>query len=115
MSVDFSFKDSCNGVKAALEAAILEALQGIGEAAEKHAKAKAPVDTGNLRDHIRHMVVEDDKSVLIGTYDEEVPYALYVEVGTHKMAAQPFLKPAAAEHGSEYRKIIEAALKNNGL
>lgn len=113
MSVEF--KDNSKAVKAALEAAILEALQGIGEAAEKHAKEKAPVDTGNLRDHIRHMVVEDDKSVLIGTYDEEVPYALYVEVGTHKMAAQPFLKPAAADHKGEYRKIIEDALKNNGL
>lgn len=113
MSVEF--KDNSKAVKAALEAAILEALHGIGEAAEKHAKEKAPVDTGNLRDHIRHMVVEDDKSVLIGTYDEEVPYALYVEVGTHKMAAQPYLKPAAADHKGEYRKIIEDALKNNGL
>lgn len=113
MSVEF--KDNSKAVKAALEAAILEALHGIGEAAEKHAKEKAPVDTGNLRDHIRHMVAEDDKSVLIGTYDEEVPYALYVEVGTHKMAAQPYLKPAAADHKGEYRKIIEDALKNNGL
>lgn len=113
MSVEF--KDNSKAVKAALEAAILEALNGIGEAAEKHAKEKAPVDTGNLRDHIRHMVVEDDKSVLIGTYDEEVPYALYVEVGTHKMAAQPYLKPAAADHKGEYRKIIEDALKNNCL
>ena len=53
--------------------------------------------------------------LIIGTYDEEVPYALYVEVGTHKMAAQPFLKPAASDHKNEYRKIIEDALKNNGL
>lgn len=113
MSVEF--KDNSKAVKAALEAAILEALQGIGEAAEKHAKEKAPVDTGNLRDHIRHAVSEDEKAVYIGTYDKEVPYALYVEVGTHKMAAQPYLKPAAADHKGEYRKIIEDALKNNGL
>ena len=79
MSVEF--KDNSKAVKAALEAAILEALQGIGEAAEKHAKEKAPVDTGNLRDHIRHAVSEDEKAVYIGTYDKEVPYALYVEVG----------------------------------
>lgn len=115
MNVKVDFTDNSEEVADALRAAILEALQDLGEAAERHAKEVAPVDTGNLRDHIRHMVVENENSALVGTYDEEVPYAVYVELGTSKMAAQPFLKPSVSDHANEYRKIIEDALRNNGL
>ena len=49
------------------------------------------------------------KSVYIGT---NVEYSIYVELGTIKMDAQPFLKPAVADHANTYRKIIEKELKN---
>ena len=49
------------------------------------------------------------KAVYIGT---NVEYAPYVCLGTIHMAAQPFLKPAVADHANEYRKIIEKELKN---
>ena len=52
---------------------------------------------------------ENNKSVYIGT---NVEYSSYVELGTIKMDAQPFLKPAVADHANEYRKIIENELKN---
>ena len=52
---------------------------------------------------------ENNKSVYIGT---NVEYSSYVELGTIKMDAQPFLKPAVADHANEYRKIIEKELKN---
>lgn len=48
-------------------------------------------------------------AVYIGT---NVEYSSYVELGTIKMDAQPFLKPAVADHANEYRKIIENELKN---
>ena len=48
-------------------------------------------------------------SVYIGT---NVEYAPYQELGTIHMKAQPFLKPAVADHANEYRKIIENELKN---
>ena len=48
------------------------------------------------------------KSVYIGT---NVEYSSYVELGTIKMDAQPFLKPAVADHANKYRKIIEDELK----
>lgn len=50
---------------------------------------------------------EEDK-VYIGT---NVEYAPYVELGTHKMAARPFLKNAIANHTDDYKKIIEDGLK----
>ena len=49
------------------------------------------------------------KSVYIGT---NVEYSSYVELGTIKMDAQPFLKPAVADHANTYRKIIEKELKS---
>ena len=49
------------------------------------------------------------KAVYIGT---NVEYSSYVELGTIKMDAQPFLKPSVADHANEYRKIIEKELKN---
>ena len=49
------------------------------------------------------------KAVYIGT---NVEYAPYQELGTIHMAAQPFLKPAVADHANEFRKIFENELKN---
>ena len=48
-------------------------------------------------------------AVYIGT---NVEYSSYVELGTIKMDAKPFLKPAVADHANTYRKIIEKELKN---
>ena len=48
-------------------------------------------------------------AVYIGT---NVEYSSDVELGTIKMDAQPFLKPAVADHANTYRKIIEKELKN---
>ena len=49
------------------------------------------------------------KAVYIGT---NVEYSIDVELGTIKMDAQPFLKPAVAGHPNTYRKIFEKELKN---
>jgi len=54
-----------------------------------HAKRIVPVDSGDLRDSI-HPEVSDEGMFVVA--DEE--YAAHVELGTSKMAAQPFLRPA---------------------
>lgn len=48
------------------------------------------------------------KAVYIGT---NVEYAPYVEYGTSRMKARPFIIPAASSHGEEYRAIVEQELK----
>lgn len=50
----------------------------------------------------------NEKAEYIGT---NVEYALYVEMGTKRTDAQPFLRPAASEHTSEYKRMIEACIK----
>lgn len=74
------------------EAACERALTRIGMQAETFAKEKCPVDTGNLRNSISNKV--NDKSAFVGT---NVEYAPYVELGTSRAKAQPFIKPAATE------------------
>nr|DAT51146.1 MAG TPA: putative tail component [Caudoviricetes sp.] len=55
------------------------------------AQMQAPVDTGNLRASIG-MTQTGPASVEVGP---TVHYGAYVEYGTYKMAAQPYMSPAA--------------------
>ena len=91
-----------------IKSALLRGLETCGLVAEGYAKKLAPVDTGNLRNSITHTVDEDEPAAYIGT---NVEYAPYVCLGTIHMKAQPFLKPAVADHANTYRKIIEDELK----
>ena len=113
--------------------AVLRALERCGEQAEGYAKDLAPVDTGNLRNSISHTVDEDEPAVYIGSNTSYAPYVelatgIYAEGGrptpwvyqdengnwhwTRGNKAQPFLKPAVADHAQTYRNIIEDELKN---
>lgn len=127
-----TFEDNTAEVLAALEAACTRALETCGLAAEDYAKKLCPVDTGNLRNSITHTVNGAEKAAYVGTNSE---YAVYVEMGTgqyvaggrptpwvyqddkgnwhrtHGQRAQPYIKPAVAEHTEQYKRIIEQTLK----
>ena len=129
--MNIKFHDNSNLFKEEFEAACKRALERCGMQAEGYAKDMTPVDTGNLRNSITHKVVENE--VYIGTNNE---YAAYVELGTGKYAeggrkdpwvyqddegrwhhtdgqrAQPYLKPAVADHKQTYRNIIKDELEN---
>lgn len=49
-----------------------------------------------------------ERAAIIGT---NVEYAPYVEYGTRRTKAQPFIKPAAENHADEYKRIVESELK----
>ena len=107
--MDIKFTDNSKEVSEDIKAALLRGLETCGLVAEGYAKKLAPVDTGNLRNSITHEVDDGESAVYIGT---NVEYAPYVCLGTIHTKAQPFLKPAVADHANEYRKIIEKELKN---
>lgn len=131
MKVDFT--DNSKEVLAAMHESAARALEKCGLVAEGYAKKLCPVDTGNLHNSITHTVDEQEPAAIIGTNNE---YAAYVELGTGKYAeggrptpwvyqdakgnwhmthgqrAQPFLKPAVADHAAQYRDILESELKN---
>jgi HK97 gp10 family phage protein len=60
---------------------------------ETAAKRACPVDTGRLRSSITHEVAVDVRG-LAGRVGTNVEYAPYVEFGTSRASAQPFLIPA---------------------
>lgn len=106
MAVNIQIEDHTPELLSALSDKIEVALEECGLVAEGYAKRLSPVDTGRLRNSITHTVNED--TAYIGT---NVEYAPYVELGTSRTRAQPYIKPSVADHVSEYQRIIEARLK----
>jgi HK97 gp10 family phage protein len=100
-------KDNIDEYLKAVGAAKQRGLEKVGLTAERYAKALCPVDTGRLRNSISHAVEGD--SAYIGT---NVEYAPYVEMGTVRTRAQPYLKPAAQDHADEYKKLLLDELHN---
>lgn len=109
--MEIQITDNSKEVLAELFEKLDQALDYCGFVAAGYAKLDCPVDTGNLRSKIGHttIVEKNDFSCYIGT---NVEYAPYVEFGTYKMKARPFLRPAASNHKDEYTQIIEYMLKN---
>lgn len=106
-----------DGMGSAIERALEEmGLRGEAIAKENletpkpHAdgRTRPNVVTGNLVNRVTHAVDSGERAVYIGT---NVEYAPYVEMGTSRSAPYPFLRPAAANHGDEYRAILEKHLK----
>lgn len=127
-----NFKDNSGAVLSAFHSAVEKALEECGLVAEGYAKKLAPVDTGNLRNSISHKVDPEEPAVYIGSnslyaaYQEfgtgiytdggrDTPWVYQDEKGnwhwTRGNKAQPFLKPAVADHARQYRQIIEQELK----
>lgn len=139
MTVNIALESHKEEILQASAEQIIRALTAIGLTAEGYAKLLCPVgkeNGGNLRNSITNYVDPEEKSVIIGT---NVHYAPYVEFGTgfystlgggtpkthwvyfgedgnwhigHPMPARPFLKPAFADHLSEWNAAIEKYLKD---
>jgi HK97 gp10 family phage protein len=101
------FQDNSAEILKAYEQARERSLEIIGLTAEKYAKQIVPVDTGRLRNSITHAV--EGKDVFVGS---ATSYAAHVEYGTIKQKAQPFLRPAATDHTSTYKQIIQDAFSD---
>lgn len=100
------FTDNSAKVLALLDQKKTLALLAIGAAAEGHAKALTPVDTGRLRSSMSHAASGD--AAYIGT---NVEYAPYVEFGSVHNKAHHMIEKAATGHGAEYKRIAETILK----
>lgn len=74
---------------------------------ERDAKQNAPVDTGYLRNSIQTEIEDDGYYARIFTATE---YASFVEFGTSKQHAHPFLFPAAFKYSAEYKRRLKEIL-----
>lgn len=95
-------------------AAVLEAVTESCEDLTAKAMEKTPVDTGTLRASIHvESVVQSGNTVTgtVATGGEANEYAAFVEMGTSKMAAQPYMTPALIENAPAYRAAMAAAAR----
>lgn len=113
-------QDNTEYVMQSMDRALAEALDEIGEMVVQRARELCPVDTGRLRNSITHrmggggfsfpgMGAAVGKEVTVGS---NVEYAAYVELGTSRTDAQPFLRPAAEDYAGEYRRVVEEHMRS---
>lgn len=116
-------EDNTEFILEAIDRALAEAMDEIGAAMQEHAQQLCPVDTGRLRNSITYRlggggyafpgygaeVSAHEHAVSVGS---DVEYAAYVELGTSRTRAQPFLEPAAARFADEYRSMVESHLSS---
>ena len=118
--------------------AVEKALRLVGGQAERYAKETisdmGAVDTGFLRNSITFAIdgepanialYQDDQEVQSGVYEGEAPkeddknrsvyigtnvyYAPYVEYGTQKMAARPFLSSSIQNNADSFKELFKKA------
>lgn len=87
-----------------LKAAVAESSLNV----QRKAKRRCPVDTGRLRASIDAVFYQGGMTGEVGT---PVSYAPYVEFGTHRATAKPFLFPSWEEEKPNYIKNIESLFK----
>lgn len=72
---------------------------------QSDARQLAPVDTGNLRGSIQ--VRPATPALTEASVGPEAEYGVYVEYGTSRMSAQPYMRPAADRHGPAFVQAFE--------
>ncbi len=92
---------------AAIEKATGAAVREAAMMVEREAKTNTPVDTGRLRGSI----ASEEKTPLLFEVGTNVEYAAFIEFGTSKMAAQPYLEPAVESARSKYPDLIKEGIR----
>lgn len=106
--IEFKLDDNSDEVIKLFESQADRGLEAVGMQAERHAKEKCPVRTGRLRGSISHSHIWP--VAYIGT---NVEYAAYVEFGTSKQKAKPYLRPAAENYTAEYKAILKRYIQGS--
>ena len=83
-----------------------DGLEAGARIVETHSKILCPVDTGFLRNSIQVDEVTPVQSVIAPHTD----YAEFVEFGTERQRAQPYMRPALDEHEAEILDAIRATV-----
>lgn len=107
-----SYISYVNKVKQALNKSKKDICNEIGTFVTAEAQNRATVLTGNMRRSTTFDVHDDNNGVDIGT-TMDAPYAPYVEKGTSKQAAQPFLEPAVMDNISKFEEIAKQKISLN--
>jgi hypothetical protein len=93
-STDFTFSWNGEAIAAALEAAIEQAAERVGDEWQAGAEDLCPVRTGKLKAGIHHEVTKSGSTISV-VLSDDVEYASFVILGTSKSGAQDFIRPPA--------------------
>ncbi len=96
-------KDNTKGILSESDRLIRDKLTQSAILVERTAKQMCPVDTGTLKRSITRRI--ERRRALVGS---NIEYAPYVEMGTSKMSARPYLRPALETNWGEIRRIFGA-------
>ncbi len=96
---------------AGIEEAIAKGVEDTADQIVDTAQSIVPVRTGALRDSIHAEPTGDPDAWRVIAGSDDVEYAPFVEYGTSRMAAQPFLTPAVEQHRGDLEANIERRLK----
>lgn len=96
-----SFEADIRRQFAALALTCEQDLVRVGLDVQNRARSLCPVDTGRLRSSIQ-MVKGKDRDGVYVEIGTNVEYAVFVEFGTSRAHAQPFLRPALAEAAAHF-------------
>ena len=102
---------NANKLQIAIDNAIKNSVEKVKFKAEAKAISLVPVDTGRLKGSIAVKDLGPYNFELRAGYTNDVDYAQYVEYGTSKMKAQPFLRPAIAYAKKEVVKDLYKEIK----
>jgi len=83
-----------------------EALEAVGKFCKKKMDIHVAVDTGLLKSN-NSWVINQNELML----SNNTKYAIHQEYGTKKMAAHPFMKPAALNYLGEIKRITAKHMK----
>jgi HK97 gp10 family phage protein len=86
---------------------VLKSVTESGDLVAAKAKDLVAVDTGATRDSIDSVAIQSETKIE-AIVAPHTSYSGFLEFGTRKMAAQPFLRPAADSSHDEVMSIFEA-------
>jgi len=94
---------------------VVDGCEAVQQEVINNAKGRVPVKTGFLQGSILPggILITDDNVEAIIVANAE--YASYVEWGTKRMTARPYLSPALLENIRTFEKAMIAATKRAGI
>ena len=106
------YKSNINNVKNALNKSKKEICNEIGTFVTAEAQNRTTVLTGNLKRSETFEVMNNNSGVYVGA-TSDAPYAPWIEKGSSKQTAQPFLEPAVMDNISKIEEIAKQKISVN--
>lgn len=95
------YKSNLNAFKRFLGSATNSTLKDMGKTGKNNIRKETPVQTGNLRSENGYEI----EGITLYFYNT-ADYAPYVELGTHKQSANPFMRRGIQGSISSFTKIL---------